>query len=70
MMNTKRKPVQALREKQSEFAAITIEGLEPVQEHSYHLLTTPSFSDKWISSDDVLGQNELRVNQATLNNQL
>ena len=50
-------------------ANITEESLEPVQEHAYHLRATPPLFVKWISNDDILGQNEIKINRAAFQNE-
>jgi len=58
--------IKALKTKRPEFAKIDEHELELVQERAYRLHTTPPYFIKWISDDDSLGKNEIRVNQTIL----
>jgi hypothetical protein len=58
--------IQALKTGRSQFAMVEPDQLEPLQDGVYHLRTTPPYFIKWIPEDDLLGNNEIWVNQAIL----
>lgn len=68
-MKIESKIIQALQKQKPRLANITEKLLKPIQERTYHLCTAPPLFVKWISKDDVLGLNEVRVNQTLLQDQ-